>query len=70
MELHTYQCPNHCHIRFYPLWVGEDAEKCPRCGEFMLYIGKKTQEQIHQSLLDRAKNQKKSKKQLKKRKRK
>lgn len=69
--MHVYKCPKNCHIRVYPLWVGDDAEKCPRCGEWMIYKGDKTEEQLHQMQTDSTKNLKKSKKNLKtKRKRK
>lgn len=69
-KYHAYKCPKNCHVRVYPVWVGEDAEKCPKCGEWMLYKGHMTHESINQmqmdskrAILEKLKN---SKKQLKK----
>lgn len=66
----VYKCPKNCHIRIYPLWVGDDAEKCPRCGEWMVYKGDLTDESLRQMQEDSSKQRNKSKKQLKKRKKK
>jgi transcription initiation factor IIE alpha subunit len=68
--MHIYKCKHNCHIRVYPFWVGDEGEKCPRCGEWLLYKGEKTEEQMNQMVKDCSKNLVRSKKQLKKRKKK
>jgi len=55
--MHVYRCPKGCHIRIYPFWVGDEGEKCPRCGEWMVYKGQKTEEQLRQMQIDLSKNQ-------------
>lgn len=50
--MQVYKCKKNCHIRIYPLWVGEEAEPCPRCSEDMIYRGDMTQEQLEQMQRD------------------
>lgn len=68
-KVHVYKCEKGCHIRIYPLWAGDEGEPCPRCGEYLMYRGAKTKEQIEQMQRDAKAYLLKSKKNLKKRKR-